>query len=85
MTETDAFIELLAAGVTPEDATELLDAIKREPRPIRPRPREADPIANQPVWALMNRPFGIVTGFRQMWASENYEDFDLNVWEASLM
>lgn len=85
MTRTQAFLELLEAGVSPEDATELLDAIVREAQPIHPRSREADPSPHQPVWALMNRPFGIAKGFKMMFASESYEDFDLNAWEGVLV
>jgi hypothetical protein len=80
MTTDEAFIKLLAIGVAPEDAKELLDAVTRKPLPIRPREVLPAPEAHQPVWALMDRPFGIATGFKQMTASERCEDFDMNAW-----
>ena len=84
MTKNDAFIELLAAGVSPDDAKELLNAITREPRPVRPRKISPDPLPHQPVWALMNRPFGIAAGFKQMFACERSENFDINDWEGTM-
>ena len=81
MTRDDAFIELLTTGVAPEDAKELLDAIERSPRPLRTPKPLADPLPHQPVWALMNRPYGIVTGFKRMHACELHDDnFDLHTW-----
>jgi hypothetical protein len=81
MTKDEAFVQLLTAGVSPEDAKVLLDAVTREPMPIRPKKVTPAADYSQPVWALLDRPFGIVTGFKEMFASERIDDFDLDAWE----
>jgi hypothetical protein len=83
MTKDEAFIELLKTGVPPEEAKELLDAITREAKPIRPKKPEPEPVRHQPVWALMNRPSSIATGFKQMSESERSDNFDFNSWQDS--
>lgn len=84
MNRTQAFIELLELGVSAEAATDLLDALESEYAPVRKQRREADPSPHQPVWALLNRPFGIARGFKMLFASESHETFDLNAWEDAL-
>ena len=84
MNRDDAFIELVATGVSPEDAKELLAAVEREPRAQRPEKGMKDFSGHQPVWAMMNHPFGISRGFRQMSASETAETFNFHQWEATL-
>ena len=83
MTRDDAFIELLAAGVEPEEAKILLDAVERDPAPIRPDKPTADAEQHQPVWALFNRPFGYSRGFRMINASDPEDSFNYEKWKQS--
>ena len=84
MTKTDAFIQLLEIGVSPEDAKELLDAVTRERKPIKPQERKPEPMRHTPVWALMDKPYGIVTGYKAMTASNMPDNFDFDDWQKKL-
>ncbi len=77
-----ADLDAMDIGLTIEEKVELVAVMFAEEKPTVTRTRKIAPGAQyrQPVWALMDRPFGIGRGFRTLHASEADESFDYDEW-----
>lgn len=78
--ETFEYLLPLDLGISLQEKADLARFLNEDKKPSKPQKFDADPAYHQPVYSMMDRPYGIAAGFRIMDSCQR-DDFDVDLSE----